>query len=538
MVVAVRALLWARLLGIAHAALSQGRRRRLTWAVAGGVGLAGWGGAVLGLRMLLPAVLPPPGASLERLLAGAGAVLVGFTLVSTVGFVLAAVAFARDLPWLLTQPLSPTALLLERLLAQLGLGAGVGVLLLGPVLVAEAWRTAALGLLPVTATAVLALAAIPMAVATLVTVAAIRLLPAARIRAGAGVVAVVVGFGLAAVDVALRPTAVPATGHDLGLLQLGAGPLGSRWLPTGWAARSLVAAWGGHALPALGWAVGLTGLAALAVAGAVGWGGPLLRAGWAHAQEGPAPRVRRERPAASPRRAWVAIAAKDLRVLRRDLVQLSQLLLPVALFAVYAIAPQAGASGLDRVAELPRWYGPALTAGFAALFAASGLGLRGIGSEGLQLWVLRASPTPAPQLLRAKLAVTVAVAITVAWVLLWIGDWRQGVGPGGVLISTLVVGVTVSGLAAAATGLGAAWPRLAWTDPRRAVSLWLSLGFLIVGGGYLGLILGLVAVPYAGLALGAIPAAGMALVLVTVPALGVGWLALRQGGRRLQARDG
>ncbi|HUY60625.1 MAG TPA: hypothetical protein VMW49_02005 [Candidatus Dormibacteraeota bacterium] len=517
-----------------NSAWHQGSARRL-WTVLGAVAAVAALVAAEPLSARAEAqTLPRSAVLLQPLLAGGVAMLMAFTFVTSLGFVLAAGYFAKDIEWLLSRPVSPRAFLAHRLLGQLGLGAAVGVALLAPPAVAAAVRFGALWSLVVVGLALLGAALAPMALALVSTVALVRVLPPARVRDGLGVIIALGGFAVAGVNIALRAGGLgSAPAGGLGLGTLGRGPASSALLPTGWAARAITAAWTGHPAAAAAWTAVLLGTGLVAVGLALLVSGPLFLRGWAAAQaagRGRAgrPRTRRLRVRAP----WRAILVKDARVIRRDLVQVVQLLLPVALFGIYIVVP-GGGSRFELVAGLPSWFGSLTTAVFAALFVASGIGLRGVGAEGRQFWLLRVAPTGVRDLLAAKTGLAVLVATTVGTALLWAGELRQGTTAGALLYSTAILAPLVAGLAAAATGIGAVWPRFGWTDPRRAVSLWLGIGFLVAGAVYLGVILGTIALTFVTGALSALTAGLVAWLSCCVWAGCIGGICLWLGARRL-----
>ncbi|MGC1185640.1 MAG: hypothetical protein WBA31_10905, partial [Candidatus Dormiibacterota bacterium] len=275
---------------------------------------------------------------------------------------------------------------------------------------------------------------------------------------------------------------------------LGSGWLHAAVLPPAWAARLLTLAWQDDWPGALLWLLALSALA-MATASVVLWiCAPLHREGWVRAQLAPR---RRPRAAVSWRRvpAVLALLRKDSRNLRRDPVQLSQLLLPLALFAIYLLAPQSIGSSQVLFRNFPLWYGPLTTSLFAALFVASGLGLRAVGSEGRHFWCLRSAPLGVRDLLLGKLALPATVATGSALVLMWAAEVRAQVPLAQMAFSAILLVLAVTGLAALATGLGAIWPRLDWTDPRRASGIWLSVVFLVLGSAFIGACLVALTVP-------------------------------------------
>lgn len=474
-------------------------------------------------------------ASSDRLLTtvtGALVLLTGFTLVTSVSFAVASAYFARDIEWLLTLPVSARAILAHRLTSQLVLGAAVGTALLGPVLVAAAVDTGTLGLLPLVALGLLALLAAPVAAGLLLVVVTVRVVPAARVRDATAALVCLVGFSLAALGISGS-----ARGQGLAwagaLNALGRRGLQSPWLPSAWAARFVTWAWRGDPGASAWWLATLVLLGVAAVAATLWIAGPWYREGWARAQLA-SQRRGRQRVSWRPLSPILALLRKDGRTLVRDPVQLSQLVLPLALFAVYLLAPRSAANSKTLFQDFPLWYGPLTTSAFAALFVASGLGLRAIGTEGRQLWCLRSAPLGARDLLLGKLALPTLVAVGAGLVLMWAAELRANVPLGQEALSTVLLVLCVGGLAALATGMGAIWPRLDWADPRRATGIWLSVVFLALGSAYIAACMVALTVPLVITRLGAV---GSDLAAVGACALCAGiaaMVSLRLGYARLR----
>jgi len=514
-----------------NAAWHRGWRRRLGALVGVGLGSALWLAAIPLLDLALGGAL---GAAPDRLLTtvtGAVMLLTGFSLVTSVSFAVASVYFAKDIEWLLTLPVSSRGLLAHRLFSQLILGLAVGAALLGPVLLGAAFHTGTLLLLPIVVLAVFALLSVPVALGLLLVVVVVRIIPASRVRDGTAALICLVGFSMAGLGI---------TAHRGGaglrwagaINPLGSGWLHSAWLPPGWAARVVTLAWRADWSGSLVWLVPLILLALLTVAVVLWISGPLHREGWARAQIAP---KRRQRAAASWGRLPPALALlrKDSRNLRRDPVQLSQLLLPLALFAIYLLAPQStGSQTLFQ--DFPLWYGPLTTSIFAALFVASGLGLRSVGTEGKHFWCLRSAPLSLRDLLLGKLALPVVVAVGAGLTLMWSAELRAHVPFTQMGFSAVLLVLAVTGLAALATGLGAIWPRLDWTDPRRATGIWLSVVFLVFGSAYIGICMVALTVPLVITQLGTVGSDLAAILACALCALLVGATTLGLGYARLQ----
>lgn len=524
-----------------NACLRAGPEQRGRTLILGTLALAWWLGTHHLAADLLGAGAPSP-ATLEPSLAAALATLCGVVAVTSVSFAISGLYFARDLEMLLVAPVAPRAVLLAKLCVQLVTGVGIAALLAGPWLVAYLSAVGALAALPVVALAAAALAALPLAAGTAATIVTVRVMPARRVRDAAALLVTGTVFTVTAVNVVLRtPDGMHST-SPLGLDAPGRGRVADlAWLPTGWASRAVVAAVRGE----LATAALLTLL--LAAAGAVALllvsrlGEAAFVAGHQRSAEAGAGRCRRRagarlRPGGDggPRTVWLSIARKDLRELRRDASQLGQLVLPVALFALYIAVPGQAPTAAAATARLPAWFSVALTAGFASLFAASGVALRGVGAEGSRLWLLRTAPVRTGQVLLAKFAVGLAVAAGLGLGLLVVGGLREHLTAAAIGLAGVRLLVIVAGLVALATGLGAVRPRLDWTDPRRSVGIGQSLGFLALGSGYLAVCFTVLALPYAHASPGAgsLTAGDAGVVAI---AAGTAWLALRTGVARLRS---
>jgi hypothetical protein len=537
----VARLLRSRLRMGANACLRAGPEQRGWTLILATLVLAWWLGAHHLAGTLLAGGAPAPGALRPALAAGL-ATLCGVVAVTSISFAISGLYLARDTEMLLVTPLAPRAVLLAKLCVQLATGVGMAALLGGPWLVAYLSERGALAALPLVAVAIVALAALPLAAGTAVTIATVRIMPARRVRDAAALLVTGTVFAVTAVNVVLRTPEGGST-TPLALDAPGRGRLADlAWLPTGWASRAVVAAVRGEVVPAtlLTLLLVAAGAGALLLVSRLGEAAFVAghqrsaEAGAGRRRSRAAGRHRRGRGASGPRPVWLSIARKDLRELRRDASQLGQLVLPVALFAVYIAVPGQAPGAAPGAARLPQWFSLALTAGFASLFAASGVALRGVGAEGRRLWLLRTAPVHSGEVLLAKFAVGLTVAAGLGVALVVAGGLREGLGATDIVFGAARLTVIVGGLVALATGLGAVRPRLDWTDPRRSIGVGQSLGFLGLGSVYLALCFTMLALPY----VHAAPApAALTLGDAGVVALAVctGWAALRAGIGRLRS---
>jgi ABC-2 type transport system permease protein len=466
-------------------------------------------------------------------LAGAVLVLSLFTLATSVSFALASVYFSRDVEWLLLAPISAGLLLTYRLSSQLILGICLGTALGGPAVVGLALLYRSPGMVPLVAVDLIAALVMPMAVALALVVTVVRVVPARLVKDAAALMVGVVGFGVAAVEIA---SVVKGGSTGIGVTPFTRGLSLPSFLPAAWAARSLTEAAQGDWGPAILLALALVATAAAVCVACLLLAAPSLREGCFRAQVA-VPRRRR--------RGWrnfrmppvLAIARKDWRTLGRDPGQLIQLVLPIGLFGVYLLAPRAGGAGLGVFRNFPGWYGPLTTAAFAALFAASGLGLRAIGAEGRYFWCLKSAPMQPRALLLSKLILPALVAVGASLALMVTTEVRAGLPVGQIAFSSALLVLCVLGLASLATGMGAIWPRLDWTDPRRSVGVWLAVGFMLAGATYIAVCVLLLTLPLLLTNIPPVLSGLLALLLCGLCAGLTASISLRAGLRRLARMD-
>jgi ABC-2 type transport system permease protein len=336
------------------------------------------------------------------------------------------------------------------------------------------------------------------------------------------------------------------------------------WLPSAWAADAL---WSrlSPVGEAVGWPLLRLFTGAMALVFVAGW---VFRATFAtafsRAQEGQggqvdgdgqaAPRAHRELDALARRlaergghdRPARALARKDRRVFLRDTTQWTQLLLLVALVAIYVVnfsyIRSAGDSGI-----IPRQglhFINLSLGGFVAVAVCVRFAFPAISLEGRAFWIVLRAPLPMLEVLRGKhrsLAVPLASlsALLVAVTSLWLGS-----GPLLTAVAVLTVVPLTVGLSGLALGLGARFPRF-HIDNAAKIATGLGGVLYMLSGLLLLMVVVLLAVgPTLGLVQwvehGYLPG-GMqrALgVLAAVAALGlpllVGRLAVRTGARHLE----
>jgi ABC-2 type transport system permease protein len=267
------------------------------------------------------------------------------------------------------------------------------------------------------------------------------------------------------------------------------------WNPLSWAGRGLVDLGAGHWLTAvlfLGLTLVITGgLFLLSIRAAE----RLYYTGWASMQaggrkkrtplrEGAAAPAKRGAGAASVFLARfvpqpvLGIVGKDFRTLRRDLRNMSQLITPIIVGAVYALflfrsggIPPAGRG------EAPEWFmqilGNAMVYGnvgislFVGWSLISRLGMMGFSQEGKNYWILKVSPVRSVWMLAAKFLVAYLPGLVVGIAFLIIISLVQGVPASIVLFGLAVVSLSIIGSAGINVAFGVIGVNLTWEDPRR-----------------------------------------------------------------------
>jgi ABC-2 type transport system permease protein len=338
-------------------------------------------------------------------------------------------------------------------------------------------------------TAVLALALLPLLPAglgALLVMAVVRVVPARRARE---IVSVIGGlFGASwyilnqfAPEVARSATSV-RTLESLRRLDI---PL----LPSAWAGRALVAAGQGEWLALLAYGGLFVALSLAVFAGCLLLAERLYYEGWSNmASQGGRVRTknqesRTDQMAASfgsrfsvlgsflPQQSR-AILYKDLRVFPRDLRNLQQLIFPLALAGIWTFRLLTDRSPIGRGggAEFGRFLDAAGSAGisfFICLTISGALGGPSISREGRGFWLLRVAPISSWRLLLGKLVLAYLPFPTVGLLFVLFLSALRGSTPGELLRSLVLVLLVGLGVSSISLGLGAAFPKLDWENPKQ-----------------------------------------------------------------------
>ncbi len=268
--------------------------------------------------------------------------------------------------------------------------------------------------------------------------------------------------------------------------------LDAPWSPFAWAGRGLMNIGQGEWLAGLGLVTLVLGLVGVTFAVTLTTAERLYYSGWARVQGGghktragraPRPRietvtsrltlVERLVPAAVR-----GLMAKDARVLRRDLRNMSQFLSPLILGIFYAIFLIQGRGTFPAASdEAPTWVtqtirgaigygnvGIALFVGFALM---SRLGAISFSHEGKYYWMLKTAPVKANQLLTAKFLMTYLPTLILGWGFLIAISLLQHGDPAALLFNLPVVALCIAGGTGVSLAIGVVAVNLTWDDPRR-----------------------------------------------------------------------
>jgi ABC-2 type transport system permease protein len=328
----------------------------------------------------------------------------------------------------------------------------------------------------------------------------------------------------------------------------------SGWLPSTWATRALGLAMRGRS----GWfePAGTLALTSGAFVFLAAWfTSALYFNGWSKAQEGRRATLNRFQGEWLHRLAvrilgarGGAILAKDARSFFRDAGQWSQVLLLLALVAIYLMSIKAlpfdvltfdTTTYRNAVAYLNLGMGGFVLAGISARFL-----FPAVSAEGRSIWIVRAAPMGARDLVRAKFASGVLPILVVGQVISLSSSFLLRVSPFVMwsgAITTAVIAVAVSALA---VGLGAQMPDFKAENLAKVASGFGGVVFMACALVYLGAIVLFEAYPTYLVARNGFELSGRQWLLsgacyaaVLVTSAVVGRLALDRGARSLEQRE-
>jgi ABC-2 type transport system permease protein len=262
-------------------------------------------------------------------------------------------------------------------------------------------------------------------------------------------------------------------------------------LPSAWAGRALVAAGQAEWLALLAYGGLFVTLSLVVFAGCLLLAERLYYDGWSNmASQGGKIRQKakgkRQMPQAVPFYLFPfsfflppesrAILYKDVRVFPRDLRNLQQLIFPLALAGIWTFRLLSGGSPTDggRGAELGRFFDVVGSAGisfFICLTISGALGGPSISREGRGFWLLRVAPISSWRLLLGKLVLAYLPFPTVGVLFVLFLSALRGSTPGELLRSLALVLLAGLGVSSILLGMGAAFPKLDWENPRQQTTV-------------------------------------------------------------------
>jgi ABC-2 type transport system permease protein len=262
-------------------------------------------------------------------------------------------------------------------------------------------------------------------------------------------------------------------------------------LPSAWAGRALVAAGQAEWLALLAYGGLFVTLSLVVFAGCLLLAERLYYDGWSNmASQGGKIRQKakgkRQMPQAVPFYLLPftfflppesrAILYKDIRVFPRDLRNLQQLIFPLALAGIWTFRLLSGGSptGGGRGAELGRFLDVAGSAGisfFICLTISGALGGPSISREGRGFWLLRVAPISSWRLLLGKLVLAYLPFPTVGVLFVLFLSALRSSTPGELLRSLALVLLAGLGVSSIMLGLGAAFPKLDWENPKQQTTV-------------------------------------------------------------------
>jgi ABC-2 type transport system permease protein len=399
-----------------------------------------------------------------------------------------------DLNFLLAQPIPSSRVFAMKLFDTYTSAAGIpSLLLIAPLMALGVFFGAAWWYYPLAVVAAFITFGLPVGIGACVAIVLMRFAPAGRVRevaTGLGVVmsaALVYLIRAARPEELLRQLSQADNESAMNTLIEAFGAPTNPLLPSSWATRVI---WDG-ARGDFSWAIVPLLVAAVVMLFVAGW--LATRAyleGWVRGLE--SSRVKLD---ATPRRASSFekllgsfgsgghVIVKDVRLLFRDATQWSQLLILVALGAVYIVSVRSFPIPND-VANVTI-YKTAI--GFLSIafqgFVIAGVGVRmafpSVSLEGYGYWLLRTSPLSSRQVVTSKFWGALPPTLILAVILGWVSAISLNLSPVITLMSVVVSVSSAFVMTGLGVGIGAAVPRFKFDNPAEVA---VSAGGLIYMG--------------------------------------------------------
>jgi ABC-2 type transport system permease protein len=433
-----------------------------------------------------------PGALMEAVLALV--VLSAFLLTMLTSFrvLLQALYLAKDMDFLVAAPIPIRAVflakLLDAVLPNLVLVMAFGLPVLLSLGVAGGYHIV---YYPLVFLLLVVLSFAAAGISSLLVMTVVRIFPAKRVAEVLTLLGAILIFGLSQ-SINLMGNSLESLSAEQ--ISTGAGVLSrlsSAWFPL---------AWGGLSLVDLGQGRWLSGMLFLTLtvglSGAVFWlalntAERLYYTGWASLQIG----TQRKRNHRAVERGGLssagaglvrqllpsevrAIVAKDLRLMRRDLTNLSQVIGGLIMGIVFAVMllrsggePPAGQGEAPALfmslLESAMVYGSMAIGLFVGWVLLARLALVGFSMEGKSYWILKSAPVSAGKQLAAKFLVAYLPTLALSWIYLLGVALLQHTPLATILYGLPAIALILAGLGGINLAFGVRGVNLTWTDPRK-----------------------------------------------------------------------
>lgn len=261
------------------------------------------------------------------------------------------------------------------------------------------------------------------------------------------------------------------------------------WSPLTWAGRGLAGFGRGEWLVGLG-GIGLTiGTSLLIFGAALTLSERLYYSGWANIKTD-----KRRKKVAPPRPAsarslksrnlirrlgaasLVSIIQKDLLVLRRDIRNMSQLVMPLILGIFYFVLllrggndppnPEITSAWLAEISQNAAVYSQVGLSLFVSWMLLSRLAGMGFAQEGKNYWILKSAPVATENLIASKFLVAYLPTVGLSLIFLLITWLVQRPDPGALIFSIPAIALTIAGNTGIYLAFGILGTNLDWEDPR------------------------------------------------------------------------
>lgn len=405
--------------------------------------------------------------------------------------VLSSLYLSGDLDMLLVAPVPMRAVFIVKFFGGLIVPYALLFFLLGPALVGYGLGMGFGAAFFVIAVLVLALLPLlPAGLGALLVMAVVRVIPARRAREIVSVIGGLFGASWYILN-QFAPQVAPRIANIRTLESLR--QLDLPLLPSAWAGRALIAAGQGEWLTLLVYGGLFVGLSIAIFAGCLVLAERLYYAGWSNmATQGG--RVRRRKTADEGRKSAesssrilrlasfilpgqsAAIFYKDLRVFPRDLRNLQQIIFPLALAGIWTFQLVSNSSSAEsgRGFEMQQFFSTVGSAGisfFVCLSLSGALGGPSISREGRGFWLLRIAPISTLRLLIGKLALAYLPFPVVGTAFVLLLTILRHAPPLDFVRSLALVLLVGLGTSSISLGMGAAFPRFDWENPRKQLTM-------------------------------------------------------------------